>query len=567
MEEKKVILQGRGASRGIVEGCVRIVINPEDLERIEANDIIIAPMTNPSMVVAMSKAAAIVTDSGGITCHAAIISRELGKPCVVGTQNATSSLKNGMTIEVDGTNGLVMLLENKMDTIKEAIPSQKAFKIFGNLCQPVRLRVNRDKPIRPENWQDWEEDWSEVRIGEEWDWISPRPEIVEIPLLISLHIQAMEKVPHNFGFNIGPLYTRLNRCEMYWRLDKTQQFFALLADKLLSRDEQFIEWFKKRLYELYDDLDRASENLKFYNFSETPLDRLLDLFKDWWRVHEDFFSHCLFIQSMGDDIVWPRISEILLESYPEDKVNELMGILSLPTEKVLSTNFYDELMELVEVTSQDIKALIFSNLAGEEIIRIIKRFPEGELWLNKDLNDFIQEWGWMRDRDFYFEPINTEAAVLEFIKKNVSQEISHTSLEKNAAEVKRCLEEIERVVGKDEVDELVFFLNLGKFLQRERDNHHVMWVRNSHIIRELFLEMARRFMQSGWLETEKDIFFLFAPEIYKLAAPDVLLDEKREIADKIPRRMSALTFVSKLKLHERKGYDTAKAPEPDGEYY
>jgi len=67
-------------------------------------------MTEPSMVIMMNKAAAIVTDKGGLTSHPAIVSRELGIPCVVATKEAINTLKNGMRVRVDGTNGEIYLL-------------------------------------------------------------------------------------------------------------------------------------------------------------------------------------------------------------------------------------------------------------------------------------------------------------------------------------------------------------------------------------------------------------------------------------------------------------------------
>ena len=68
-------------------------------------------MTRPDYIVAMKKAGAIVTNEGGITCHAAIVSRELGIPCVIGTKHATKILKNGDFIEVDADNGIIRILE------------------------------------------------------------------------------------------------------------------------------------------------------------------------------------------------------------------------------------------------------------------------------------------------------------------------------------------------------------------------------------------------------------------------------------------------------------------------
>ena len=75
-------------------------------------DVLVSVATTPSIVTAMKKAAAIVTDQGGLTCHAAIVSRELGVPCVVGTKIATASLKDGDLVEVDAMKGIVRKLEN-----------------------------------------------------------------------------------------------------------------------------------------------------------------------------------------------------------------------------------------------------------------------------------------------------------------------------------------------------------------------------------------------------------------------------------------------------------------------
>ncbi len=105
--EGEVILRGLPASPGFAVGRVRIVRSLEDLPKVQEGDILVTTMTTPDMVPAMRKAAAIVTDEGGMTCHAAIVSRELGIPCVVGTREATKILKEGEIITVDATKGVV----------------------------------------------------------------------------------------------------------------------------------------------------------------------------------------------------------------------------------------------------------------------------------------------------------------------------------------------------------------------------------------------------------------------------------------------------------------------------
>lgn len=103
----KVLVQGQGASPGIATGKVVILMDAKDIGIVKEGDILVTRMTNPDMVPAMRKVKAIVTDEGGMTCHAAIVSRELGTPAVVGTRNGTSTLRQGQLVTVDGEKGVV----------------------------------------------------------------------------------------------------------------------------------------------------------------------------------------------------------------------------------------------------------------------------------------------------------------------------------------------------------------------------------------------------------------------------------------------------------------------------
>ncbi|MFH1181810.1 MAG: PEP/pyruvate-binding domain-containing protein [Candidatus Woesearchaeota archaeon] len=100
-------IKGMPASPGRAKGSVIIVRGVADLKKVKKGDIIVAVTTHPDYVPAMQKAAAIVTDEGGITSHAAIVARELGLPCVVGTKNATKILKDGDEIEIDAELGVL----------------------------------------------------------------------------------------------------------------------------------------------------------------------------------------------------------------------------------------------------------------------------------------------------------------------------------------------------------------------------------------------------------------------------------------------------------------------------
>lgn len=104
-------IKGQIAFRGVVKGRVCIIIKSEDFIKFREGDIIVTSMTRPEFVPIMQKAIAFVTDEGGITCHAAIVAREMKKPCVIGTKTATRILKDGDIIEVDANNGVVKIIK------------------------------------------------------------------------------------------------------------------------------------------------------------------------------------------------------------------------------------------------------------------------------------------------------------------------------------------------------------------------------------------------------------------------------------------------------------------------
>jgi len=102
------LVTGLSASPGIVAGKVRILLSPAEGKKLIDGEILVAPMTTPDWVPTMRRAAALVTDGGGMTCHAAIVSREIGVPAVVGTRQATTVLRDGELVTIDGRRGIVV---------------------------------------------------------------------------------------------------------------------------------------------------------------------------------------------------------------------------------------------------------------------------------------------------------------------------------------------------------------------------------------------------------------------------------------------------------------------------
>lgn len=110
----KTIIQGSVACKGKANGRVHIILDPKDIHTFGKGEILVTIMTNPDYTTVMGKAAAIVTEEGGMLCHAAIVSRELNVPCVVGTGNATKILKDGDIVEVDANTGTVRIVQRKI---------------------------------------------------------------------------------------------------------------------------------------------------------------------------------------------------------------------------------------------------------------------------------------------------------------------------------------------------------------------------------------------------------------------------------------------------------------------
>ncbi len=147
-ETHEVLLQGLPAVPGEASGVVRVLKDPQDGARLQDGEVLVAQMTNPDWLPTMRRASALVTDTGGMTCHAAIVARELGVPCIVGARTATKDLKDGAVVTVDGTHGRVLAgrveQEQKtggaqtatVGTVTAVASEVTATKIYVNVAMP-----------------------------------------------------------------------------------------------------------------------------------------------------------------------------------------------------------------------------------------------------------------------------------------------------------------------------------------------------------------------------------------------------------------------------------------------
>ncbi|MBM3205595.1 phosphoenolpyruvate synthase, partial [Candidatus Shapirobacteria bacterium] len=150
-EKRKILLKGQAAAPGLASGPVQKILSAKEIGKVNQGDVLVAPMTSPDFVPAMKKVVAIITDKGGQTSHAAIVSRELGLPCVVGTETATQDLKNDQMVTVNGSQGEIyqggLLTQAKstelgdktksvVQPLVHVLPLKTATKVYVNLGEP-----------------------------------------------------------------------------------------------------------------------------------------------------------------------------------------------------------------------------------------------------------------------------------------------------------------------------------------------------------------------------------------------------------------------------------------------
>lgn len=139
LDPKNIILRGDPASPGIGIGHVKILKNPNQMNKINQGDVLVAQYTNPDYVPAMKKSGAIITERGGRTSHAAIVSREFGIPAVVGAENAMKVLKDDMLVTVNGKSGIIYkggVLNKSLKQYEEKINLKTSTKVYVNLAEP-----------------------------------------------------------------------------------------------------------------------------------------------------------------------------------------------------------------------------------------------------------------------------------------------------------------------------------------------------------------------------------------------------------------------------------------------
>jgi pyruvate,water dikinase len=200
------LLRGLGAAPGFASGTARVVTSLDDAGRFAEGDVLVAHMTAPDWVPLMRRAAAIVTDSGGMTCHAAIVSRELGVPCVVGTSKATATVADGDVITVDATHGVVLPGEVKPGAAESAAQDGRPVGTAPHAVTGTRLLLNLSEPSQVDRCAALDVDGvgllrAELMVLEALDGVHPRLLIErgETERFVDRMATALEKFANGFA--------------------------------------------------------------------------------------------------------------------------------------------------------------------------------------------------------------------------------------------------------------------------------------------------------------------------------------------------------------------------------
>ncbi len=270
IQKNKGEIKGTVAQAGKVRGEVKLACDNKQLSNFPEGKILVALMTTPDYVVAMKKAKAIITDDGGITSHAAVVSRELGVPCIVGTKNATKVLKDGDLVEVDANKGIVKIIKNNM--------SKEKTLYLWDLAETLFNEIWNEEKTGFASLDDWIEDKLGVAISE----VSPRKyeEMCEIPYRQGWHFNVDIKP----GFQEALILSEYNEVftsglveQIDWRAEylnelvgfDVRQYFQKInsafdfAETNIKNEDMFFKYLSQKIKEGYDTVVYSDDKIKY----------------------------------------------------------------------------------------------------------------------------------------------------------------------------------------------------------------------------------------------------------------------------------------------------------------
>jgi len=296
-------IRGAIAQKGIVKGIVKIVYTEDELNKINKGDILVTPMTRPEFIPVMRKTGAIVTDEGGVVCHAAIVAREMKKSCIIGTKIATKVLKDGDLVEVDANIGVVKIIGKEENKAKES-----------------------------------ETKWNVVRS---------RYIPASYPFLVYFSWPVSELIPDAF-FNVIHAWENGN-VQAIWG-EECSKGLRKGAVEILMKNKTNLKNLRKKGQPDGEKLIRFCEKFAKRAY-EGQLKDYLNFFKEFGILYRGIMKNNMLLWVFGNVPLERKVNE-LLSHHNEIERKEIMEIMSITTEASYSKIEEEKFEKIVEIARE-----------------------------------------------------------------------------------------------------------------------------------------------------------------------------------------------------------------------
>lgn len=384
------IINGKTAFGGVAKGKVRKLMKGEDFSKFKEGEVLVAHMTRPEFVPTMKKASAVITDEGGITCHAAIVSRELKKPCIIGTKIATQVLNDGDEVEVDASNGVVRILKKA-----------------------------REEKMEKLSLQEWR--------------ARPRNVLAAFPAMYTMCYLTGDLGVKEYGAKLSGIYNILSEKDFVCVMNSKEDYDTIgngLMEKF-KKDQSYldelIKWSKSKINILYDFLNKnLNEKILMTISNEKLAEKYQEYVKEYYSYH---------LKNTPSWWIGAAIAERELKEYLKSKgvkdIDTLMAIITDPLEYP-SESFHEEI-SLLDIA-------IKLKKKGINEINLISELPKE---IRLDLSKHTQEYfyipfgyktGVVWDDSYFFEKL-----------KNILKEDSVSVKEMKLSTLKEKLEKRDNI--------------------------------------------------------------------------------------------------------------------------
>lgn len=417
--KENILLSGLPASPGFVSGPSHVILDVKDIDQFKSGEILITVMTSPDWVPAMKKAKAIVTDEGGITSHAAIVSRELGVPCIVGTggrgKKATDVIRNGEMITVDSKNGLVYSGEIKLE--KEKTEEKTTAANGGIIITGTKIFVNLGEPDLAERTAKLHADGVGL-MREEFIWanIGKHPLYLlkegKADMLVDTLADGMRKVCA--AFNPRPVILRFSdfKTDEYANLEGGKEFEPKESSPLLGwrgSSRYYDPKYKDAFVLELKAVKKVREEFRLKNlhvmvpFTRTveELKKVLEILKENGLERDADFKIFLMAEIPSNIILADKFNKYI-DGYSIGSNDLTMLVLGADRNNDTLSSIYDErnlavlrmVRYLIKIAHRDGKTVSICGQAPseyDEIVDFLVRSDIDDISVNPDAVDHVRE--------------------------------------------------------------------------------------------------------------------------------------------------------------------------------